>query len=402
MVKLDIKNFRSIKDQSVELAPITVLYGPNGSGKSSLLYALLAMKNIVLNPNSRTSNFFDYGFVNLGSFDAIVHDHHPDREIWLQIEVGRYNLKPKWSVQFGKQDGRFLFSLDDGYRGVEKLSFELPVSFPYRLDNNTQHTVNLNEKDVNIIWDGINARLETDETSEFYNDVAQDFAVNFNSPVELLRNTGAVPLQRGFSHASYAIVPVSPSFITEDEMASLLVHDKYLVSRVSRYLELIMGRELRVNVRPGTSVFSLDVTERSTGVATEIVNDGFGVNQVAWLLARTLHTGTSLMCVEEPETHLHATAIRKLAKTFVKIMREEDKRFILTTHSEVLALAFLSEVARGHLKSDEVAFYLTTKEGKETKIERQEINKDGQIEGGLTSFIEGELEDLAVFYGQSS
>ena len=49
MMKLDIKNFRSIKDQSVELAPITVLYGPNGSGKSSLLYSLLVMKNVILN-----------------------------------------------------------------------------------------------------------------------------------------------------------------------------------------------------------------------------------------------------------------------------------------------------------------------------------------------------------------
>lgn len=108
------------------------------------------------------------------------------------------------------------------------------------------------------------------------------------------------------------------------------------------------------------------------------------------------------MCIEEPETHLHPTSIRKLVKTFVNIMHNENKRFLFTTHSEAFALAILSEVARGHLKPDDVAFYLTSKDGKETKFERQEINKHGQVEGGLTSFMEGELEDLAVLYGETS
>ena len=84
MMKLDIKNFRSIKDQSVELAPITVLYGPNGSGKSSLLYSLLIMKNVILNLERQTGDFFNLDFVDLGNFRAVVHNHqvqevHPVR-----------------------------------------------------------------------------------------------------------------------------------------------------------------------------------------------------------------------------------------------------------------------------------------------------------------------------------
>ena len=65
-------------------------------------------------------------------------------------------------------------------------------------------------------------------------------------------------------------------------------------------------------------------------------------------------------------------------------------------------MRFLSEVARGNLKPDDVAFYLTSKEGKESQFERQEINKHGQIEGGLTNFMEGELEDLAVLFGETN
>lgn len=398
-MKLDIRNFRSIRDQSVELAPITVVYGPNGSGKSSLLYSLLAMKDIVLNPNSSTDSFFDFGFVNLGSFEALVHNHHPDKEIQFQIEATTAVNNVKWSAQFSKQDGRFLLSMNAG-KDNELLSFELPVSFPYRVDNNVQQKVNLTNQSVNVIWDGINAHLESVDTSVPNNQSARDLATILNTPVEILRKTGAVPLQRGFSRDSYSVVPVSPSLINEDEMASLLVHDKYLEPRVSRYLELITGRELRVRVRPGTSVFTLDVSERSTGVGTEIVNDGFGVNQLAWFLARTLHSGTTWMCVEEPETHLHPSAIRKMAYALVDIVHEEGKRFLITTHSEALVLALLSEVTRKRLKPEEVAFYLTNKEGRETHFERQEVNELGQVDGGLSSFMEGELEEIAAFFGR--
>ncbi len=400
-MKLDIKNFRSIKDQSVELAPITVLYGPNGSGKSSLLYALLVMKNIILNSNRNTSNFFDLDFINLGSFGALVHNHHPDREIWFQIEARITNSNnAKWGVRFGRQGGRFLLSMDVGPQ-IDFLSFELPVSFPYRLDNNTQHKVNLTDQSVNITWDGITAHLESVDNPVPNNQSARDLATILNAPAEILRKTGAVPLQRGFSQDSFSVVPVSPLLIEEDEMASLLAHDKYLESRVSRYLERITGRELRVHFRPGTSIFTLDVLERGTGVATEIVNDGFGVNQLAWFLARTLHSGTTWMCVEELETHLHPSAIRKAAYALVDIIHDEGKKFLITTHSEALVLALLAEVTRERLKPEEVAFYLTLKEGRETHFERQEVNGAGQVDGGLTSFMEGELEEIAAFFEQN-
>jgi len=38
------------------------------------------------------------------------------------------------------------------------------------------------------------------------------------------------------------------------------------------------------------------------------------------------------------------------------------------------------------------------KEGKETKIEQQKINKKGQIQGGLMNFYGEELKDLEGFF----
>ena len=35
------------------------------------------------------------------------------------------------------------------------------------------------------------------------------------------------------------------------------------------------------------------------------------------------------------------------------------------------------------------------------KFEEQKIYENGQIEGGLSTFIEGELEDLEIFFGKT-
>ena len=131
----------------------------------------------------------------------------------------------------------------------------------------------------------------------------------------------------------------STLYFSEDAVGTLLATRRYLQSPVSNHLEEITNRTLRVFSPPGDPSFSINVEDRSTGLETELVNDGYGVNRVAWLLALALHDETKWMCIEEPETHLHPTAIRQLVKTFVKIMRNEDKRFLFTTHSEVFALA---------------------------------------------------------------
>ena len=89
-----------------------------------------------------------------------------------------------------------------------------------------------------------------------------------------------------------------------------------------------------------------------------------------------------------------------MAYALVDIVHEEGKRFLITTHSEALVLALLSEVTRKRLKPEEVAFYLTNKEGRETHFERQEVNELGQVDGGLSSFMEGELEEIAAFFGR--
>ena len=52
---LGFKNFRSLEEATIDVAPLTVVYGPNGSGKSSLIYGLLTLRNFLTNPNQYVS-----------------------------------------------------------------------------------------------------------------------------------------------------------------------------------------------------------------------------------------------------------------------------------------------------------------------------------------------------------
>ena len=403
---LEVENFRSIKQQRVDFAPITVFYGPNGSGKSSFLYSLLLMKNVILNLERQSSDFYNFGFANLGNFSAVISNHDISEWIRLYLKMNVFNHPVTWTMQL--QKGTVAISIQVSDEG-NSFSDTVSTSSPFAMSEGQQGYATFRGTDLEYMWDGIMGKARADRSVSASHDAAGNanlFAEILNTPAKHIRSVAIAPLQMAFSKGEHSVAADRTSlnsalFFSEDAVGTLLATRKYLQSPVSHYLEDISNRTLRMFSPPGDQNFSVNVEDRSTGLETELVNDGYGVNRVAWLLALALHDETKWMCIEEPETHLHPSAVRKLTRTFVEIMRNEDKRFLLTTHSEALVLALLAEVSRKNLKPEEVAFYLTTKEGKETKFERQEVNELGQIDDGLSSFMEGEMEDIAAFFEQT-
>ena len=407
-MKLEIQNFRSIKDQSVKLAPITVLYGPNGSGKSSLIYSLLVMKNVFLNMERQSGDFFDLGFVDLGDRRSVIHDHNVKEVICLETETTSFGYRVMLTMQFARRTGVGISV--QVFDGDNPISARVRFKSPYKSLKSLQKLeVTFKGSNLKITWEGLMGRIEVETPSQDSGEDVKNarlLQAIINEPIDLIREMCIAPLQMAFSRGALTFTTTdfslnSTLYFSEDQVGTLLATRNFLQTPVSHYLEDITNRTLRVFSPPGDLNYSIHVADKNTGLETELVNDGYGVNRVAWLLALALHDETKWMCIEEPETHLHPSAVRKLTRTFVEIMRKEDKRFLLTTHSEALVLALLAEVSRKNLKPEEVAFYLTSKEGKETKFERQEVNELGQIDDGLSSFMEGEMEDIAAFFEQT-
>jgi len=395
--RVRIKNLRSIKEQEVEVAPITVLYGPNSSGKSTLLHSLAILRNIVLNPNQPLDSFFNLFFANFGGFEQVVFNHIPDEQIELEIDSMRDSVSIRYNVVLGKTKGGFSIRVDDPF----KVASNIETTFPYPGHIHQNIQVEYEGPPLTVDWNGILARpLGAPETPEV-TEKAQKLATLLNGPIEELSKTDFVHIKRGFSSPHYGVVSLTPALYTEGEIATILANDAYLESKVSHSLEQILGRDLRVRVTPGTALFWLRTTDRMTGLATELVNDGFGVNQVVYLLTKCLRRDVSVACIEEPEIHLHPKALRNLVYELVKLVKEERKTLVISTHSEHLVLSLLSAVAKKQINPDEVACYLCTKTKEGTVFERQRVQSDGRIEGGLSSFMEGELEDLKAILGLS-
>jgi energy-coupling factor transporter ATP-binding protein EcfA2 len=392
--KITIENFRSIEHAEVEMAPLVVLYGPTASGKSSLLYALLVLKNFIVNPNRPADGYFHLGFMDLGGFDQCVFNHEGSRP----VSVG---------ITFEEREGQFAsyklsFSKDKGaiYQTWMDLILRCEIPIPYGLNQTFTFESQFSHGEYTINWNGITcSSVSPKSPTPSTQQKAREMAESINAVPEKIKAIDVVPQRRGFFKPNYTSVPVSPTPTTEDEVASLIINDPDLAPRISVYTEAIFERDFRLYVPPGTATVFFQTTDKKSITPGLLVNDGFGVNQVIYLLAKLLRSDVRTLLIEEPEVHLHPTALRNFARQLCTITREEKKQIVLTTHSELFVSSLLAVVAEGQLSPEEIHCYLCVKEKRQTYLKAQRVHRNGQIEGGLATFIEAELEDLQKLLG---
>jgi len=391
--KIAVENFRSIEHAEVELAPLVVLYGPTASGKSSLLYAPLVLKNFIVNPNRPADGYFHIGFMDLGGFDQCVFNHQGSRKVsvgvWFEEKAGQHT---SYKLSFSKNKGTI-------YQNWGDLVLECEIPVPYGVNQTFSFIYSEHNEDYMVNWNGISCSVTPTNPTSSTQQRSREIAESINAIGEKIKGIDIAPHRRGFFKPNYTSVSVSPTPTTEDEVASLIINDPNLAPRISVYAEEIFKRDFRLYVPPGTATVFFQTTEKKSRTPGLLVNDGFGVNQVIYLLAKLLRSDVQTLLVEEPEVHLHPTAVRNFARQLCAIVREEKKQLILTTHSELFVSSLLATVAEGKLSPEEIHCYLCLKERRNTVFKPQKVQKRGQIEGGLTTFVEAELEDLQKLLG---
>ena len=400
---LSLKNFRSIHDASIDIAPITVLYGPNGVGKSSLLYGLLTLRNFLTNPNQNVPSLFSYPTLSLGGFNDVVTDHEAERIVSLSLEASIPLGTAHHVLEIGQAGGNSKVSLSSR-NGRYYFDSGLDISFPYPVNQSDVRPVDRMppqeqsaETEINLAWNGL---ALGDGGSDPGNQLSvTGLLATGNFPMELARATGFVPLRRGFATPTYSVSNVTPDLATDMEVASLLAVEPYLEYEVSRYVERVAKRRVASKTQVGTSTFTILSIPLDTGAPVSMVNEGFGVNQLVYMLTVCLYSKYKLVLIEEPEIHLHPSMVRSLAHTMADIASSHDKRLIVSTHSEAFVVALLAQIAAGELSVEDVSFILVEKKGGESGFTKQEARPNGQIEGGLDSFIASGFEDIALFLG---
>ncbi len=388
---LNIHNFRSIKDMRISTRPITVLYGANSSGKSSALYAPIVFKNIVSNPNQTMNVFFNMLFSNLGDYDHIVFDHNTELDISIYLDFNIDNLDITFGITLSTKESFFSIKVKNAFE--EKLA----ISFPYTLNANRKISYKKNTEVINLNWNGITLQPTEDLTK-----TSESVIQAINSGISNLSNIDIVPLKRGFLKPIYAITPLTPFCISEDEVASLISgQGGYLEGRINHYFKQIFNCDFRTYSPPGSANFYLrSIGEK--GFTSELVNEGFGMNQTVYMLAKIIKQNTQTIFIEEPEIHLHPTAQARLVDAFIEIVKDENKTIVLSTHSEHIVTTLLSRVSGGMIAPEDLSFYFVKKDKEKTTFKRQKIQSNGQVEGGLMPFMQTELDSLKSFLGVKS
>lgn len=407
MIKeLNIQNFKSLKKAELSLGNITILTGANNSGKSSFIYGLLALKNTITNPNQSIDACLTLPFINLGGFKETVFLKNENENINLEIICKDNEIEVGYKLSIGKITSFLEISCYKPYN----FSAKLEIAFPYPANKKQEFTIESDTLKVKYNWNGMVANILSVSTAghiENPSDASQTKIITeatamlkriFQLPLTELARIDFVPLRRGFTKPFYSVVPLGALISTEEEMASLLGNDRDLTGKVTYYLEKIVERTFSTYSPPGIATIYLQTLDKKNGFTSDLVNEGLGTNQLVTILAKIMQKNNKFICIDEPEIHLHPTIIDKLVSVLIEMAEHEDKQFLLSTHSEHFMNSILKNVVEGKIKNDEVRVYYLNKTRKETNVEFQEINTDGQIKGGLKNFYQTELNSLATFF----
>lgn len=87
ITKISLTNFRAFKQtQTIEFAPVTLLFGPNSVGKSTVLKALFYVQQILSKGQCNPMYLDALNKKYIGGFENLVHKRDLDTNITLKIE----------------------------------------------------------------------------------------------------------------------------------------------------------------------------------------------------------------------------------------------------------------------------------------------------------------------------
>ena len=85
--RIDIKNFKSIKEAQLDLRPLTVLVGENSAGKSSVLQSLLLLAQITRGHTRPDIVALNGSDLKLGNFSDVIHEASAEEPLELALTV---------------------------------------------------------------------------------------------------------------------------------------------------------------------------------------------------------------------------------------------------------------------------------------------------------------------------
>lgn len=410
MLQIIIENVRSfVSNQSIPIAPLTLLTGENSSGKTTLLAVLAA----VLDPDGFP---FRLGFnrppYSLGAYDTIASykggkfGRAKSFLVGYEDDQARRGVATAVHACYHEHDGQPTISRVD-VRGREGGTISLAI---HRTDPNLQgqltvRTENFEHqrpfqfrfplRDIHAFgFSGLLLRALLGQERpvdhkliEQVNTIARVFtpgrAVSlapirtrpervYSEPTDVFEPSGNhVPfvldrlLREEESKETDAVVDALKQFGQESGLIRAVQ-----VRRLGRKA----GHPFQVMVGVG-------------GPMRNLIDVGYGVSQALPIIVQTaLASSRETVLIQQPEVHLHPRAQAALGTLFAAVVQSGRKRLVVETHSDFLIDRVRQEVATGRLNAESVRVLFLERSQMETKVFPLAVDRNGNLETAPPSY----------------
>lgn len=354
--KLHLINFKSARDVSLALAPLTVLTGLNGSGKSTILQAIALLRQSVGMVSTSYELSLQGELVRLGQSEDVFFENAATDE--MSFEVWTPNGRVKVSAPV--------------VPGVDTL--------PARIEGDASDLIAQLDLGFQMIQaDRITPanRYEiagSRERSHGWLGRRGEFTIDF-----LAQNAGMkVSEKRRFSLDRLRVdrellAQVAPTDGLLDQTTGWLQHLSPGVRPATAAVELADAMSLRYSYT-GTAV-------DSTGRSHRAGNVGFGLTYCLPIIVSCLAAPAgAVLLLENPEAHLHPRGQSALGELLVRCAAD-GVQLIVETHSDHVINGIRTAVKRGELSGSDVAahFFRRDVENGESSITTPVLFDNGRF-----------------------
>lgn len=367
---IEFEHYRIFAEkQHLRLAPLTVVFGKNNTGKSAVLKLPLILRSAM---NCDTNNVFP------------------------KVDISGVSLCDEYrDVVYGK--GNHAVGLHFGDEDVEVI-----VEFIAENNAGTSHS---QIETISVKSNGQKLEAQIDDNGDLKD-------VRTGEPVQFYGLTPKGGQYKEWIKSSYQklgmmIDYIGPVRCTPERYLKLnehldgtsktdgsnaytyLVNDSLnalhpMLDKVSDwYATNFGGWHIEVN-NSRSPIYSIEL---SNGILSNnnILDAGFGIQQsLPIVVAASRQYGAPvLIIIEEPESHLNPSAHAEIGELLARSAKEdENKRFLVETHSLNLMVRLRTLIARGILTKEDVALYFVdyNSKGSRSKLVEVNIKDNGEVE----------------------
>lgn len=340
ITKFSVENFRSItKANELPLYDYSILLGPNNQGKSNILKALVLVLNIVEL----------YGLSYSQQRKRIIYYSRFSRRYYREYEEDRdYNYDRDYPLNLQVNDpeknGTSKFIINFKLENKEKIRFEHLTNKKLKGDLRLEATLGNETKNLKII-DTENKKTSFHRSQvKIYEFLSENHQITY---IEAVRDSSRTLdiVERMVSEELSELVnkrEYSRLMKQIERMQKPLLDElsKGLTSSVSEFLPEIKKvyvdseEMIRQIDSPSTTIHVDDGTDTPLELKGDGIKSLMAISILQYVTKQTAQRKNIILAIEEPESHLHPMAIRKLRQVLEEISTKNQ--VIISTHSPLL------------------------------------------------------------------